>query len=355
MVYSLITFLIFTLSLQLQSKTNKSYTKIYYFIFLGLFLFSAFRYEVGCDWFSYENMFEAAEEKDFASLFAIRDPLFWILQKWVSYMNLPYPVINIISSALFFMGVHVLARRQPSPIAFLVLIFPILIINMPMSAIRQAAAIGMICIAVVAIIDKRPLNFLLWVLVATGLHTSAIVFLVLLPFTFGRYDNFHFMISGVFAIAVLYFLSISGSGVRASSVYIGAGREAYGALYRTGMLALSGLYFFLFIKRKWQKTFPKDFGVISLSALGMILLFFSVPLSTIISDRYGYYLIPFQAIIFARLPFLQFKLNYFLHCALPYICLLFAFIVWTLNSWHFSKCYLPYNSWIFGFPNGFTQ
>ena len=63
MVYSLITILIFTLSFQLQSSINKSYIKTYYLVFLGLFLFSAFRYEVGCDWSSYENMFEAASSK----------------------------------------------------------------------------------------------------------------------------------------------------------------------------------------------------------------------------------------------------------------------------------------------------
>lgn len=353
MVYSLITILIFTLSFQLQSSINKSYIKTYYLVFLGLFLFSAFRYEVGCDWLSYENMFEAASEIDLSLLVAKRDPLFWILQKWVSYMNLPYPVINIISSALFFMGVHILARRQPSPIAFLVLIFPILIINMPMSAIRQAAAIGIICIAIVAIIDKRPLNFLLWVLVASGLHTSAIVFLVLLPFASGRYSNLRLVVAGIFSVTVLYFLRYSGSGEHATSVYIGGDREAYGAVYRVGMLALTGLYFFLFIKKKWQLTFPKDYGIVSLSSLGMIMLIFFVPLSTIISDRYGYYLIPFQAIIFARLPYLQFRSNHLLNCALPYIFLFIAFFVWTQNSWHFNKCYLPYDNWIFRIPNSF--
>ena len=76
MVYSLITILIFTLSFQLQSSINKSYIKTYYLVFLGLFLFSAFRYEVGCDWLSYENMFEAASEIDLSLLVAKRDPLF---------------------------------------------------------------------------------------------------------------------------------------------------------------------------------------------------------------------------------------------------------------------------------------
>ena len=72
-------------------------------------------------------------------------------------MGLPLPSFAIsLSSAIFFLGVHVLARRQPDPLGFLVLLFPILIINMPMSGIRQGAAIGLLCIAFVAFIDRRP-------------------------------------------------------------------------------------------------------------------------------------------------------------------------------------------------------
>ena len=52
-----------------------------------------------------------------------------------------------------------------------------------MSAIRQAAAIGIICLAILAVIDKRPIYFLFLVLIASGLHASAVLFLVLLPFS----------------------------------------------------------------------------------------------------------------------------------------------------------------------------
>ena len=100
-------------------------------------------------------------------------------------MGLPYPVANIASSAVFFLGVHVLARRQPDPLGFLVLLFPILIINMPMSGIRQGAAIGLLCIAFVAFIDRRPLWFAFWVVLAAGFHISVLIFMLLLPVATG--------------------------------------------------------------------------------------------------------------------------------------------------------------------------
>ena len=351
MFYILLTAFLFVLSFIFQPNSHKSYTKIYYFVFFGLFLFSAFRYEVGCDWFSYENMFGIGPDLDMFSWSFIqkeREQLFWLFIIWLNNLNLPYPFINIISSAIFFTGVHILAQRQPSPLSFLVLIFPFLIINMPMSGIRQGAAIGLICIAIVAIIDKRPKHFLLWVSLATGLHVSAFIFYALLPFATGRYTNVRYVLASLLTVFVVTILFYTGSAKQASMAYVGSlYYEAFGAPYRVGMLTVSGLYFFLFVKKKWQQNFPQDYGIIKLGALGMIVMIFLVPLSSVISDRYGYYLIPFQAMIFARAPYFRFKSNQLLYCITPYLGLLLAFILWTQLGYHFDYCYEPYANWIF--------
>lgn len=353
MIYIVLIIFMFTLSLIFQNKSHKSLIHIYYFTLFGLFLFSAFRFEVGCDWVTYQKMFYNAKGIDWLFIPKLRDPLFWTLLKWTNYMDFSYPFINIFCSAIFFIGVHILARRQPNPLNFLVLMFPILIINMPMSAIRQGAAIGLICIAFAAIIDKRPIRFLLWGFLATGFHTSALPVIALLPFATGRFNYKRIVIAALLACLIFIILFYTGSGERASSVYVGANREAYGAPYRIGMLTLSALYFLLFVKKKWQQTFPQDYNITLLGVIGMILIVFLVPVSTIISDRYGYYLIPIQAMIFARLPYLRFKSNQQLYCALPYLGLFIAFIIWTQISYHFNTCYIPYENWIFGLPSTF--
>ena len=178
MIYSIITIFIFSLSFQFRSNFSKFNDKIYPFVLLGLFLFTVFRYEIGCDWKNYQNMFNTARDAPISFIVFNRDPLFWIALRSINILNLPFPAINIFSGFLFFIGINALAKRQPNPLTFLVLIFPILIINMPMSAIRQGAAIGMICYAIIAIIDKRPKHFLLWVSLATGFHISSVVFLL---------------------------------------------------------------------------------------------------------------------------------------------------------------------------------
>ena len=61
---------------------------------------------------------------------------------------------------------------------YLSLAFPVLIINMPMSGIRQAAAIGIMCFAYNAFNDRRLIRFVFCVIVASGFHSSAVSFLI---------------------------------------------------------------------------------------------------------------------------------------------------------------------------------
>lgn len=324
--------------------------QLYLVVLAALFVFSAFRYQVGCDWSGYYYQYLRAAHLDWSSITDIREPIWWAIIGWFQDMGLPYPVTNVASSAIFFLGVHVLARRQPDPLGFLVLLFPILIINMPMSGIRQGAAIGLLCIAFVAFIDRRPLWFALWVVLATGIHSSALVFMLLLPVATGRYTPARLMLAATLAVPGAFFLATSDAAEVATSRYVSTGVDAFGAAFRVGILGLSALYFFSFVRKKWQGTWPQDYSLASIGAIAMALAFLLIPISTVIGDRFGYYLIPIQAMIFARLPFLPIRANAALHSALPYLGLLLVFTVWSQLSWHFKKCYIPYQSWLFGFP-----
>lgn len=324
----------------------------YILVLLGLFLFSAFRYQVGCDWSGYYFQYLAATNFDWGSLTRIQEPIWWAFLGWINSAELAYPVANVVSSAIFFAGVHVLARRQPDPLGFLVLLFPILIVNMPMSGIRQGAAIGIVCIAFASFIDRRPLQFSFWVLVAAGFHSSALIMLLLLPLATGHYTRNRLILAAIMALPGVSFLASSEAAVLATNRYVGTGIDSSGAVFRVGILGLSALHFFLFVRKKWVVTWTQDYSLVSIGALCMALTFLLLPISTVIADRVGYYLIPIQTMIFARLPFIPFGKKLALHSTLPYAALLFIFTIWTQLSLLFEQCYLPYQSWIFGFPGG---
>ena len=326
--------------------------QIYFAVLVSLFLLSAFRYQVGCDWAGYYYQYLGAANFEWSSITEIREPIWWAILWWIQDKGLPYPFINIFSSAIFFLGVHVLARRQPDPLGFLVLLFPILMINLPMSGIRQGAAIGLLCIAFVAFIDRRPLWLALWVVLAAGFHVSALIFILLLPVATGRYTRNRLILAAILAVPGAFFLGSGDAAEVATSRYVGTGVDAAGAIFRVGMLGLSALYFFLFLRKKWLRTWPQDYSLASIGAIGMALAFLLVPASSVIADRFSYYLIPIQGMIFARIPFLPFRANAAMYAALPYLGLLLVFTVWSQLSWHFNQCYIPYQTWLFGFPGG---
>lgn len=331
---------------------RRTRVQIYYVVLFGLYLFSAFRYQVGCDWSGYYFQYIGAANMDWSSLTSIREPIWWAILAGINQAGLPYPVANVVSSAVFFIGVHCMARRQPDPLAFLVLLFPILIINMPMSGIRQGAAIGLLCIAFLALIDRRPLRLVFWVALAGGFHASALIFMLLLPVATGRYTRGRLLLSAILALPGAYILASSEAAELATSRYIDTGIDAAGAAFRVAIIGLSSLYFFLFLRKKWQITWPADYSLVSMGAIGMALAFLLVPISTVIADRFTYYLIPIQAMIFARIPFLPIRANAALVASLPYFGLLLVFAVWSRLSMHFQKCYIPYQTWLLGFPAG---
>lgn len=316
---------------------------------VALFLFAAFRFEVGCDWSGYLNQYWVYADRPWAEALAERESLWALLFVLQGELGLVYPWINVASSALFFAGMHALARRQPDPLAFLVLLFPILIVNMPMSGIRQGAAIGVLGFALVALLDGRLWRYVLLVLVAGAIHASAVGFLLLAPFVVDRYSWRNLAVAGILALPGMAALLRTDSAAVAIDRYVDSGVDAFGAAFRAALLFVTAAFYFLVLRRRWADRFPDDFKLVEIGAILMLLPLCVVPLSSVIADRVGYYLIPVQAVIFARLPLLPGSYGRLVVWA-PYVGLLVVFAVWVARSDLFALCYLPYRTWLFGLP-----
>ena len=316
----------------------------------GVFLFSAFRFAVGCDWFGYLNQFELYGTVPLSEVMATREPVWTAIIAIQTGLGLPYPWLNVITSALFFYGVHRIAQRQPDRLGFLVLLFPVLIINMPMSGIRQGAAIGLICLAFNAFNDRRTLRFVLFVVIASGIHSSAILFLLLAPLAGGGLDRRRLMLAAVLAIPGVIALLGSDAAETATTRYVNTGAEAYGAVYRVLMLILCAVPTLLFWGRSWRQKFPDEHRLVIIGSLGMMGLLVILPISSVIADRMTYYFIPIQAMIFARLPWTRLRQARAFTIAAPYLMLLVVLAGWVLLSGHFQQCYVPYETWLFGTP-----
>lgn len=337
--------------LKYVAGTSRSHVQLaYWFALIFLFVFSAFRFEVGCDWSGYLNQYYVYSAVPLAALAQQAEPLWVGLFSLQTLWDLDYPWINVASSVIFFAGAHVMARRQPNPIAFLVLLFPVLIINMPMSGIRQGAAIGVMFIAFMAFVNRALVRFVVLVFVAAAFHSSAMVFMLLAPLVIGKFSRGRLFLAAILALPGAFFLSGSEEAGVAASRYINSGVDAAGALFRVGALGLSGIYFLWFLRRKWERNFPADFSLAMIGSLMMVGALVLVPVSSVLADRLAYYLIPVQVLILARIPYFQWRSNRQLHTVFPYALLFLMFVVWTSLSGLFDQCYRPYQTWIFGYP-----
>ncbi|MEW5423397.1 EpsG family protein [Amorphus sp. 3PC139-8] len=318
---------------------------------MSLFLFTAFRFEVGCDWSGYLNQWNNQEYSSFDLALTKTEPVWWAAMDALQAAGLSYPWLNVFSSALFFLGVHAAARRQPDRLGFLVLLFPILIINMPMSGIRQGAAVGVLLFAFNAFVDRRLVRFVVLVLLSSTVHNSAIIFLLLTPLVRGEFTKRRLLAAGLLAIPGAVALLSGSAAEQATDRYIDSGVDAAGSAFRVGLLCITGAFYFRVLEKKWRVVFPRDHKLVSVGALIMCALVVLVPLSTVIADRLGYYLIPIQTMIFARIPYLPVGKNRKFYSAAPYLGLALVFIVWVSLSQLFYGCYVPYQTWIFGWPD----
>lgn len=323
---------------------------LYGLFLLLLIVFAAFRYKVGCDWGGYLVIYDAAWGETLANVFTGREPLFAAANILLNQYEFDYPYINLIAAVVYFFGFHRLALRQPDRLGFLILSYPILILNMTMSGIRQAMAIGVLCLAFNAFVDRRLLFYVGFVSIASGFHASALIFLGLAPFVFGRLSPANIALASLIALPGFYAVASSQGFNVFYGRYVGNGADALGAPFRAGLLALTGLVYFAVLRGRWRLRCPRDYELVTIGAAAMLPVILLVPVSSVIADRFGYYLVPIQLIILARAPLLLRPVASPLLRSAPYLALGATLAVWVMASSLFHLCYVPYRSWLFGLP-----
>jgi hypothetical protein len=335
MIYLVVFSILYLLSLIPRNKF------ILFLVYVFLILFIGWRYEVGCDWNGYLLNYEAAANLSFVevSIFQGREPLFGFIIFLVRYLNLNYEWLNIIAAMIFFSGLSFFIKYQKNPVLYLALSFPILLIHMPMSGIRQACAIGMEFIAISYFLKGKFSKYLLFIILGTMFHISTAILLVPLIFTLNKIKSkilVSFLISSF--LILIYFLFSEIISTRSFYYFSKDFEQANGALWRL-LFSSPGL---LFLSKKFRRKFSvKDDG---LNKFILIYLFAIVfyPLSSIVSDRINYFYLPILLHFFVKL-FEAMKYKSFLRFGITFYFYIF-FIVWISISTLFSKCYLPYKN-----------
>ena len=332
--------IILGLSVHRKAKLQAAYASA---LLLFLFAFSAFRFEVGCDWFTYEMLFDLYSTFPLWEASATREPGFYLMLSILGGVGMPYVWANILTTAVLCLGVYNLSKTQPNRLGFVLLCFPFLFIVMAMSGIRQAAAIGFICVALYHVFNRKLMVALIWVILATAFHNSSAVFFLFIPFISIQKTRYKILFLSVVGPIVAYLILRSAAFDIALDRYVDTGFDAAGAYARISLLGISSAMM-LFYRKRWRSRFPEDYRFIVISAFAMLLLVPLTAFSTVIGDRIGYYFIPLQAIIFSRMVYLEKGLTLMYVGSLPYVMMEAALYVWATRSSLFQSCYLPYQT-----------
>lgn len=323
--------------------------KIVIIIFVVLYvLVGGLRFEVGADWRSYLWMYTQISYSSLGHALQYTDPLFGLLN-WVSaQLDLGVYLVNTVVCAILVSGVVRLARITRDPWLAILIAVPYVLIVIGFGYVRQAAAIGLLLHAIVALERGHRLRTILFLILAAGFHTTSLVMAPFFVIAISKRVDIYAVL--LFGLATIAYLTLLAPRIEMlEERYIEAEYQSEGALVRLLMSALPGLLLLL----RW-----KHFGVrgasrpvwllVAVGSLAILAVYFISPSSTAV-DRIGLYLSIIQIAVFGELLYLiDFKKRDSLYLRAAAVALAMAVqLVWLTSADHL-RFWVPYKSILIG-------
>jgi len=271
---------------------------ILFFVFYNLL--SILRFETGGDWFNYDLMIQRTRIGGYGFALETGDSAFMTVAYLSTRMGLDLYGLNFVCSALLSFGVLALARRLPDPWVAIAAAVPYILIVIGFGYIRQGAAIGLILLSINAIVDRKYVRGLVWMLFAMLFHFGAVVVLPFIGLALMRRNPLAMI--GIGLIGLLIFAYVL-TGERLDNLelgYLESEMESSGAGIRLLMNLLPSLLFLVFRNR--LNLDPLERGIWSNFAWFSIVLMaalFLTPSSTAV-DRVGLFFSPIQIFVFGH-------------------------------------------------------
>ena len=287
----------------LISLSGKRWSFAWRLVFVLITLMIGLRHSVGGDWGSYLGNLESITNSTIEEAIARNkgDPSDSILNWVAGQLGLGIYLVNFIYATLFTWGLLLFCREQPRPWLALTVAVPYLITVVAMGYSRQGVAIGLSMLGLVALNNKKVLNFVLWTSFAATFHKSAVI---LLPLAILAGTKIRILtILWVVITSLVLFILILQESVDALFVnYVGSEYASSGAAIRVAMNALPAFIFLVWRGRFELVPAQRSFWTwIALGAIAFVVLLIVSPSSTAV-DRVALYWIPLQMFVLSRVP-----------------------------------------------------
>lgn len=258
------------------------------------------RYEVGADWINYFTYLDGVEGMDLIDVLRLADPGYQLLN-WINvHLGWELVGVNFMAAILFSVGLITFCRRMPRPWLALAIAVPYLVIVVGMGYTRQATALGLAMIGLVALERRSTGWFLFWVLAGATFHKTAVLLLPIAALAYTR-RRLYTVIWVLVVTLVAYVLFLQEAVDELQYTYLEAEFQSEGAMVRLLMNSLPAVALLF-----WWKRFHalgvtpiwRWFAVLSLVLQAALVI---SPSSTAV-DRVALYMLPLQIVVFGHLP-----------------------------------------------------
>lgn len=347
-LYFAIYFLLSTAAYLTYSRKRSGALGLAFGVFLVLFMGT--RYEVGCDWWGYTIRFHNlySDLGGWLEGFRQGEGGFHLINLISLDAGWGFNGVVFIAAIIFVVSLVRFSFLAPQPASLMAIAFPILVVQLGMSGMRQALATAMLMLACVAFVKGRKLVTGGWIGVASQFHTSSIA---LLPIAALARTN----ISTKYVLGALVLLSPLAGWLLGDRLEVYSDRyieQIYGENASGGAWIRYAIVSFPFlilllqrarVAARYPELYPllKLFGLMCLGLLGAGLV------SSVALHRLVYYVLPVSLLCFLCVSESAFSSdNRRLARALPFLTYGAYIAVWFVSSRHANSCYVPYDSWL---------
>ena len=208
------------------------------------------RFETGGDWVNYSEMYEEMRLDLPGFALTRTDPIYGIMNWASAQIGTGLYLVNAICCWVLVYGVIRTAMTMREPWLAVLISVPYLLIVVGMGYVRQGAAIGMVLIAISSLDRARPLRTILYLVLATGFHSTAVIAFPFFVFALTRRNRAFALVATL--VGAIVYLNVLAPRLNTFEIgYVEQEYESGGALTRI----LMGLLPALLILARWR-AFP---------------------------------------------------------------------------------------------------
>ena len=298
MIYLILVVILIFLSYTEAISKSKLFSK-YFSIILSfiLVLFAGLRNNVGTDWDAYFDFYKYSTDKVEIGYATINNFFGWL--------SIPYNIfllfINGVSIILIY---KFLKKNTVFKIISLLIFFSNLYLYFNLSGIRQALAISLTCFSFTHALNKNPIKFSFFVLLASTFHVTAISFLFVYFIPRNKLKVIEILISLFFFILIYFYLSsisdlIALYSLKDANYYINVQEksEFLVQLYIIGISVRSVIIGMIFYVRKKLYLFENFNYIFNIYLFGLAIYICTYMISPDIGVRVSSYFTIFDLII----------------------------------------------------------